>query len=272
MSGNVLIQGKLDTDRTIVQEVYADSNGRLLTSGLDFFLEVAKGNIPGHSFVVVQGSTDTTQTTFTDIWGTTSNFVYPTANETWEIVSSSANDTAAGTGGRTGILVSLDENYIEQTTPFTLNGTTAVVLANSHFRPQEVIILTGGSLSTNDGTVTVRVSGAGAPRAVIPVNKGRNFDTQYTVPAGKSILVLQTFTVFEKNFDGEFHVRIRGSEADSSWINNVSSPLYQNALPFSIKAFGAISEKSDLSVQAKTTSSGATIAHIIEMVLVENPL
>lgn len=236
----------------------------------EFYIAIAKGEVEGHSLIAVQATSSNTQTSFTDIWGADSDFAYPTANETWEIVSSSTNDAAAGTGARTGIVVSLDEDHVEQITPFTLNGTTAVVLANSHFRPQNVFIFTAGSIGTNDGVVTLRVSSAGASRAIVPVNKGQNFDAQYTVPAGKTAIVLQAFTVFEKNFDGEVHVRIRDSAADSAWINNISAPLYQNILPFHIQAFAQIAEKTDITVQAKTTSGGATIATILEILLVDN--
>src|ERR1044071_8594902 len=67
-----------------------------------------------------------------DIWGGVNNeMTFPTANESWEVVSSSANDTVGGSGSETVTFTILDFAYAEIAT-FTvnLNGTTPVILPN----------------------------------------------------------------------------------------------------------------------------------------------
>lgn len=234
-------------------------------------VECAKGNIDGCSFFPIQSGEDNTQTTLTDVWGGTGDLVYPTTAETLEISSSSANDTAAGTGSRTGLLFSLALDFTEQVTPFTMNGTTAVTLTGTHFRVQDVVLDTSGADGVNDGVVTLQVSGGGAVRSVANIGNSRSFDSHWTVPLGKSAVVLQSYTLFEKDYSGNTRAQARDAgTANSSWISNVPVPLYQNIVPFEVMAKPVLPEKTDFKVQALTTASGGSCVIIVEFELYDN--
>lgn len=81
----------------------------------EFYLEVAKGNVPGHETrAMVCRLPSSAQDTWEDLWSEGGELDYPTANETWEVVSDSPDDADGGAGARTAILFYLDENL---TTP-----------------------------------------------------------------------------------------------------------------------------------------------------------
>ena len=197
----------------------------------DFLIEVARGNVAGASTRGVVTKNESVGTSFEDLWGgTASEMIYPTASETWEIVSSSANDSAAGTGARTVLVNSLDINFVPQSQTVTMNGTTPVVLTGTHYRPDQIIALTAGSLGVNDGDITLRVSGGGNERNVMRVGAGASEDGHITVPAGQTYHILQVITILQKDFDGLVRTQIRDNNVPASpWVELGTLPYYQSA-------------------------------------------
>lgn len=137
-----------------------------------------------------------------DIW--TGGGVYPwmTAATSLEIVSSSANDTAAGTGARSVTVSGLDFSGNPVTTVVTLNGTTAVALSVQLYRVNLASVRTAGTGKTNEGILTIRNAGAGTTRAVIPAGYGITRQSAYTVPAGYSLQILSLFFGFNRAAGG----------------------------------------------------------------------
>lgn len=237
---------------------------------LDYATEVARNNVPGARLYSIQGRDEGTDVIFKDVWGSSGSLIYPIGVETWEVVSDNANDSGSGTGGRTGIVISLDENFNEQITPFVLNGITPVTLANQHLRPQEFILTSAGSNETNLGTITLRQQGGGLIRSIILPGNSRAFDTHYTIPAGKEGYVLQTFNLFEKNFEGLARLIIRNnSVSDSIWVPAVPVPLYANLVAFNVKAMLAIPEKTDIKGEVSSKVGGGAVTVVAELLIVD---
>lgn len=109
---------------------------------------------------------------------------FASTTESWEIVSSSVNDTSAGTGARTVAVSYLDSDYEIQTAVVSLNGLTAVPVAANCFRHQSTATLTAGSGLSNAGQLTVRVSGGGASRGLVAAGACNSQQASFTVPAG----------------------------------------------------------------------------------------
>lgn len=238
----------------------------------DYFVQVARNNVPGHALRAIQAKEDNSDTVYADVWGYSGNLVYPTAAETWEILSDDPNDAVGGTGARTGVIISLDEDYNEQVVPFSLNGTTPVTLASTHFRPQSngVVVLTAGTSGSNIGTITVRREGDGLVRSVILPDDTISYDTHFTIPVGKTAYVLQTFNVFEKNFEGSARLRTKDSTIpDASWTGTVPVALYQNLVSFNVQAKLPIPEKTDIKGQLISKNSGGRVSIIVELLLVD---
>lgn len=132
-----------------------------------------------------------------DIWSNGGIYPWVTGGAaiSMEIVSTSANDTAAGTGAQSVTVNGLDfaGNEISETKP--TNGTTPVALTNQYYRINSVGLGTVGSGLRNLGTISVRDAGGGTVRQVIPIasiadlSPGVSKGSQYTVPAGHTLLI-----------------------------------------------------------------------------------
>lgn len=82
----------------------------------------------------------------------------PSAAAATTIVSSNANDTAAGTGARTVKIKGIDDNYSKLEETASLNGATPVALVGSYFRINSIEVLTAGSGGSNAGIIDVKHS------------------------------------------------------------------------------------------------------------------
>jgi hypothetical protein len=114
------------------------------------------------------------------------------AAEAINIVSSSANDAAAGTGARTIRVEGLDSTgkYAQET--FTLNGTTPVVSASTWKRVFRAFGLTAGSGGVNAGAITIKHNVTTANVFTV-IKAGRNQAAlaAFTVPANKTARIEQ---------------------------------------------------------------------------------
>lgn len=88
------------------------------------------------------------------------NFDIITTADTLDIVSTSANDTSAGTGAQSVLIVGIDENFLSVTEIVTLNGTTPVTTANNYLGVNRMIVLVSGTNRTNVGTINATDTGA----------------------------------------------------------------------------------------------------------------
>lgn len=151
--------------------------------GSSFELEVAKGNVPGHS-VINKFGRNTAVTAAEDIWGAGGDWTQVTSAVTSNFASSSANDTAAGTGARTLTVTGIDGSYNEVTETLTLNGTSNVATANSYWHIHRVLVATAGSGGTAAGTITATATGGGTPvTATIVLGGNQTTQSVYQVPA-----------------------------------------------------------------------------------------
>lgn len=177
----------------------------------DFLMNVGFGLVPGGGYTRVAALGNNpdidTATIPEDIW--TGGGVYPwmTAATALEIVSSSANDAAAGTGARTVVINGLDIDYVVVTQTITLNGITPVAVPTNLFRINSALITSAGSGKVNAGDLTIRDAGAGTTRAIIPLGYGITRQSIYTVPAGSTLQVISQFFGFNEVAGGNKFAR-----------------------------------------------------------------
>lgn len=243
----------------------------------DFFLEISKGNVPGHSWQpVLTRINSTVGGGVIEDWrptGGESNILTVTTAETWEIVSDSANDTSAGTGGRTVAIDSLDENYNEQTTIVTLNGTTPVTISGTHIRPRAATVITAGSSLVNEGNITVRKAGEVTNpfvRNYIVATQSLSKDPSFTVPAGKTAFIKQTTIFTPKNQDGIARNKLKAFGTDTSLLIGLDIPFYQNAIVFPVQGPFQLGEKLDIIFQVSTANAGVELQSIVDFIVIDN--
>lgn len=124
-----------------------------------------------------------------DVWsqgGTRSIF---SAAETFNLVSGSASDTAAGTGARMVKIVGLDSAYALQTETVTLNGTTDVETSNSYLHIHKMEVILSGSGQTNAGAITATGTTSSNVISSIAAGDGRAQQSHFMVPAGYTCFI-----------------------------------------------------------------------------------
>lgn len=245
----------------------------------DFYLSVAKGEIAGHSSINKFGH-NPAAATGEDVWGGGGAYAFfPATAQAMDIVSTSANDTAAGTGARTVIVYGLDASWNEVSETVTLNGATPVNLVNSYIRMFRAIVLTAGSSETNEGNITVEIQGSATVAIYIEAGDGQTQHAIYTIPAGKTAYFLKGYVALaDDNKDGEiaeFQWQARPNNApDGAWaikgqvgLNSIgtSSWQYLYAIPS-----GPIPEKTDIRIRVVNATVPLGVVGGFDLVLIDN--
>jgi hypothetical protein len=203
----------------------------LIVRNLPAPLDIALGKYSGWDKVDKFGDYASVGTSLTDIWSTGGVLTYPTSAESLEILSSSANDTSAGSGARIVEVQGLDANWDLQTENVTMNGTSAVSLSNTFIRVFRIRVVSRGTYNAgNAGTITLRVSGGGATRGTIQFNAtfgglGTSQMSHYTVPNGKQALLTRLRATVEAAKPVNVYGLIRTNADD------VSAPFLGNRFP-----------------------------------------
>jgi hypothetical protein len=116
------------------------------------------------------------------------------ANAQRSIVSTSANDTAAGTGARTVTINYLTAAFVAKSETVTLNGTTAVNTVNVDIAYLEsmVVASVGTAGGTNAGTINIKTAtaGGGSTWGSIAVSDNQTFWAHHYVPTGVTCYVI----------------------------------------------------------------------------------
>lgn len=156
----------------------------------EFFLEVAKGNVPRHRQSKPYGfNPGVVINTTEDVWSEGGTKVLATVAEVMSVVSDSALDSAAGTGLRTILIGGLDANFLNISETVTLNGVTPALTVNSYIRIQRVFGRTAGSLLVNQGTIRLTGNVSGNVQSNMLPLAGFAQGVHYTCPAAASAFV-----------------------------------------------------------------------------------
>lgn len=158
----------------------------------NYALQVARGRVEGAYPYNVYGRRVTIAPYAGILWPG-SNFAFPSSLGTQlTVVSTSANDTAAGTGARTIRIIYLDLNLEEKYEDVVMNGLTPVLTVATNIRyVNGAISLTLGSGKAAAGDITI-FSGAGN-HSMIAAGDVRCSCSVRTVPAGKRFIVAAAY-------------------------------------------------------------------------------
>ncbi len=135
-------------------------DAHLVPVNREFYAEVSLSNISGWVRQIFKGFV-ASPTPPAYIW-TGGTFTWRNTPTAAEVLSSSASDTAAGTGARTILVSGVGPLFAPTSETVTLNGTSVVALVNQYIHINNVKVVTAGSGQTNAGNITVRIASAGA--------------------------------------------------------------------------------------------------------------
>lgn len=158
-------------------------------SNKDFLIEVAKGNVPKHQLLHIFGRNTNVGITAEDCTPMSATYVSPTTYRTVTVVSSNANDAAAGTGMRTLELTGVTASGIE-TEVLTLNGTTPVTSTKVYACIIESEGETWGSTLNNVGAITITATTDLTVQNIIPATFNEAYSGVFMCPTGYKAYLL----------------------------------------------------------------------------------
>lgn len=227
-----------------------------------FDLQVARGQVDGHSTVNIYGYQPVVGTTSIPVWENATAYTYPTSAITMYL-SGTAGDTAQI------LIAGLDASYAPISETVTLNGATPVATVRQYFRINNMSV-TVGSATNPAGIVRLRDLAGTVTYAQINAGVGRTQAGIYTVPAG--------FTYFLQRVN--IYTSLNGNDY-VTYTNRTISPtgvvqLTQQA-PFAISYEALrvmprpIPEKTDIQLMARVQTGTGAVAIAQEGYLIKNP-
>lgn len=179
--GNPVLIGGFDG--SLVQNILTDSQGRIVVAPAGA-ASIFAGFEPGYIALAATGLVAVRATTYVE---------QTTAGVVRSVASSSANDTAAGTGARTVRITYYDTAGVgPKTEDKTLNGTTGVnTTATDICYIEKIEVLTVGSGAANAGIISLYTAAnkGGSVFASIAVGDNRDFYCHHYVGATKTCYV-----------------------------------------------------------------------------------
>lgn len=157
-----------------------------------FLFKIAEGRLAGYQSWNKTGyNGDVDIANIEDVISQGSVYVFPTVKQQMDIVSSSANDSASGTGIRKLILRYLDDSFIEKSEIITLNGLTVVhTTATDIYRVQCLSAYECGSHGKADGNITLsELGGSTYKYGYVSLGNTRDRQCVWTVPKGKTLYI-----------------------------------------------------------------------------------
>ena len=226
-----------------------------------FDLQVARGQVDGHSTVNIYGYQPSVATTFIPVWENATAYTYPVA-ATQMNLAGSAGDTATIT------ISGLDANYAIISENVVLNGATAVTTTKSYFRINSMNVAVG-SATNPSGAVTLKDLTNTTTYAKINAGVGRTQMGIYTVPAGYTFYLSRVDIYTSLN--GNDFVTYQNKTTSSAGVVQVTQQA-----PFAIGYHAQrvmprpFTEKTDIQLQAKVNSGKSDVGIAQEGQLIKN--
>jgi len=234
-----------------------------------FELQVARGQITGHSTVNIYGYGAAITTSTIPAWENATAYTFPAAATTMNLVSTV--NTGGDLSGTTILIQGLDSTYTAISETLALTGTTVAVTTKSYLRINNISVasVTAGAAPT--GVITLKDLTNTTTYAQIAAGFGRSQMSIYTVPAGNTFYLSRIDAYASNN----------GSSADFVTYSNTTYSStgvvqYTQQAPFTNTYHSqrvmprAFAEKTDIVLRFKTSANTYVVAIAAEGYLVKN--
>jgi len=241
----------------------------------DPYLEISKGNVPGHLRIHKFGHNEALSTSFETIWSGSNLYTYPGVATLMNISSSDVDDLAGDTGAWNVTVYGLDAGYNFINETLQLNGQNPVSTTLQYLRVYRMIVRESGTTGYNEGIIYLGTGAvvAGAPAnkyGIIDANYGQTFMTQFTVPDGYiGYLTNIGITCYTANKGFEVYLRTR--PVNESWLRKeeyhmVSGENVQHLLLPPMP----IAPRTDIEFMGKVDVAGGVTEINYDLILVED--
>lgn len=150
---------------------------------MDYEIDLALNQVPGRDVFRRFGANLDIDVGSEDVWSPGAIRTDISAAGAVTVVSSSANDNAAGTGIRVINILYIDSALLEQNVTVTLNGTTPVNVGVNAYRIQRITTVSSGSGLVAAGNITCSIGGV--LQSEIPLGFAQSRQTHYFMPVDK---------------------------------------------------------------------------------------
>jgi hypothetical protein len=234
-----------------------------------FELQVARGQIQGHSTVNIYGYGGSITTSTIPAWENATAYTFPAAATTMNLVSTV--NTGGDLSGTNILIQGLGAGYVAQSETLALTGTTVAVTTKSYLRINSISVssVTAGAAPT--GVITLKDLTNTTTYAQIAASFGRSQMSIYTVPAGNTFYLSRIDAYASNN----------GSSADFITYSNTTYSStgvvqYTQQAPFTNTYHSQrvmprpFAEKTDIVLRFKTSANTYAVAVAAEGFLVAN--
>lgn len=214
-----------------------------------FELQVARGQIPGHSIRNIFGTNPSIGATFTTPWENNTALPFLPSAQQLSLVSTSASDTAV-----TILVNGVDADYVGISETVALTGTTPVVTTKSFFRINDLITVVGNAV----GDVTASYNSV--VYAKIIAGRGKNQAAVFTVPKDYSFYLgrIDAFTATANNDTKIMTFRNKVTYSDGR-VFNVAQTSFVNRMDIARNLPFKVPEKATIEFQATMNSQTADV-------------
>jgi len=231
-----------------------------------FDLQVARGQVDGHSTVNIYGYGGAITTSTIPAWENATAYTFPASATTMNLVSTV--NTGADLSGSTILIQGLDANYAAISETLALTGTTVAVTTKSYLRINAIIVTAGAPT----GVITLKDLTNTTTYAQIAASFGRSQMSIYTVPANNTFYLSRIDAWTAAN----------GSSADFVTYSNTTYSStgvvqYTQQAPFTGNYHSqrvmprAFAEKTDIVLRFKTSANTYACSVAAEGYLIKNP-
>ena len=229
-----------------------------------FDLQVARGQVYGHSVLNIYGYQASVGTSFVPVWEGNSSYTFPSSAIQMHLVSS-VNTGADATSLIT--ISGLDANYNQISENIKLNGTTAVTTVKSYFRVNSMSVASGAPT----GNITLKDTSDTTLYAEIAAGNGRTLMGIYTVPAGYTFYLSRIDINTSLNANPAGFATYQNYQTNSAGVSTVTivAPFTNNYHTQRVMP-RLVSEKTDIQLQAKVSTGTAALTVSQEGYLIKN--
>lgn len=233
-----------------------------------FELQVARGQIPGHSLVNVFGYQPAVTTAGPyAVWENVAAYVFPSVAQKMLVYSSSASDVNCRI-----VITGLDSKWNPITEAVILtNGTTGVQTTQSFLRINNVLA-TDAVYANPVGTIVIGDVTKTAIYAQINIGIGKSQASIYSVPDAHTFYLTRVDAYISEPGGGNSYGSYRVSATDN--VNGTTYIVLQSPFGLRYEARRVVpfpyTQKTDLQWQIKTGTGIAPVGVIIEGILIKN--
>ena len=175
--------------------------------------------------------------------------VLPTVAGVVSLVSDNAADTLLGTGAQKILVQGVDANYNAVSEEVDMDGVTPSVSTTSFLRVFRMYNTQTGTDEINQGNITASIGGN--PQSYIAAQDGQTLVSQYTVPAGCALLIVEAHANSGRIGNGDLEIKLQKKQPGEGWRTIVD--LYPYEGEASSDVMDLVPEKTDIRGLAVST-------------------